>query len=119
MDAREFKRYRADVVSMKYGVEWTRVDLPFFANMERAGLVWCEAAADWVPANLCNPLSLWDVLPRNYKPRTPETAFEGGAVAWWNSRDPWATGKEAYRRKDEQRRIMRGEFVPPWRNGGK
>jgi DNA-binding PadR family transcriptional regulator len=62
------------------------------------------------------PLSLWDVLPRNYKPRTP--AFEGGAVAWWNSRDPWATGKEAYRRKDEQRRIMRGEFVPPWFNKG-
>jgi hypothetical protein len=59
--------------------------------------------------------SIWDALPRNY---VGPNEYQGGALSWWNSRDPWATGKEAYRRKDEQRRIMRGEFVPPWFNKG-
>lgn len=88
------------------GIEVSFEDSVMFERMYDAGYKWNVQRGEWVHTQEL-PLSLWSVLPLNYKPRTP--AFKGGAVEWWNSRDPWATAREYRRRKDEIRALYRGE----------
>lgn len=59
------------------------------------------------------------IVWRAYNDHTGVTEFLHRTIARQTAGiDPWATAREAKRRKDEIRRTMRGEYTPPWFNRG-
>jgi hypothetical protein len=73
-----------------------------------------EATAEWDDGALLRAVIIGEYglagLQQIEAYQSPQPCtFEGGAAAWWNSRDPWATAKEAKRRKDEIRALYRGD----------